>query len=131
MRVAIDTNVLVRYLTEDDEAQAALAAGVIEGASAVLVSTLVLAETAWVLRRAYKHAPAEVASALRGFIDARTIEVDEEAAEAGLLFLEQGGDFADGVIAFEAERSRCDRTVTFDQAFARLAPGSVTLLAAG
>ena len=62
MKVAIDTNVLVRYLTEDDEAQAAAAAEIIEAASTVLVSTLVLAETTWVLRRAYKHTPTEVAA---------------------------------------------------------------------
>ena len=66
MKVAIDTNVLIRYLTEDDEAQAAAAAKIIEAASAVLVSTLVLAETTWVVRRAYKHSPTEVAAALRG-----------------------------------------------------------------
>ena len=55
MRVAIDTNVLVRFLTEDDEAQAAAAARIMESASVVWVSTIVLTETTWVLRRAYKH----------------------------------------------------------------------------
>lgn len=129
MRVALDTNVLVRYLTEDDEAQTAVAASVIEGASAVLVSTIVLAEAAWVLRRAYKHTPAEVAAALRGFVEARGVEVDEAAVEAGLRCLEQGGDFADGVVAEEAARSRCDRLVTFDRKFARLSGGAATLLA--
>jgi predicted nucleic-acid-binding protein len=128
--VAIDTNVLVRYLTEDDEAQAEAAAKIIEAASAVLVSTLVLAETTWVLRRAYKHSPTEVAAALRGFIDAQGVEVDEAAAESGLRFLEQGGDFADGIIAHEAKRHRCDCLVTFDRNFAQLSNGAVTLLEA-
>jgi predicted nucleic-acid-binding protein len=129
VRVAIDTNVLVRYLTEDDEAQAAMAAEIIEAASAVLVSTLVLAEAAWVLRRCYKHTPEEVAAALRGFVEARGVEVDEAAVEAGLRFLEQGGDFADGVIAHQAGQARCDRLVTFDRKFARLGSATVTLLA--
>ena len=130
MKVAIDTNVLVRYLTEDDEAQAAAAAKMIEAASAVLVSTLVLAETTWVLRRAYKYSPMEVAAALRGFINAQGVEVDEAAAESGLRFLAQGGDFADGIIAHEAKRHRCDCLVTFDRKFAQLSNGAATLLAA-
>lgn len=57
MRVAIDTNVLVRFLTEDDEAQAAAAARIMESASVVSVLTIVLTETTWVLRRAYKYTP--------------------------------------------------------------------------
>jgi predicted nucleic-acid-binding protein len=130
VKVAIDTNVLVRYLTEDDEAQDAAAAEIIEAASTVLVSTLVLAETTWVLRRAYKHTPTEIAAALRGFIAAQGVEVDEAAAESGLRFLEQGGDFADGIIAHEAKRHRCDCLVTFDRKFAQFSNGAATLLAA-
>jgi len=128
VRVAVDTNVLVRFLTEDDEAQAAAAAGIMEAASAILVSTIVLAETTWVLRRAYKHTATEVAAALRSFIDAQGVEVDEAATEAGLRFLEQGGDFADGVIAHEAKQRRCDCLVTFDRQFAQLSKGAATLL---
>jgi len=128
VRVAIDTNVLVRYLTEDDEAQAAAAAKIIEAASTVLISTIVLAETTWVLRRAYKHTPVDVAAALREFIGAQGVEVDEAAAELGLRFLEQGGDFADGIIAHEAKRHRCDCLVTFDREFAQLSNGAATLL---
>jgi predicted nucleic-acid-binding protein len=130
VKVAIDTSVLVRYLTEDDEAQAAAAAKIIEAASVVLISTIVLAETTWVLRRAYKHTPMEVAAALRSFINAQGVEADEAAAEAGLRFLEQGGDFADGVIAHEAKRHRCDCLVTFDRKFAQLSNGAATLLVA-
>jgi predicted nucleic acid-binding protein len=57
VKVAIDTNMLVRYLTEDDEAQAAAIARIIEAASAVLVSTAVLAETTWDLRRVTSTRP--------------------------------------------------------------------------
>ena len=128
MRVAIDTNVLVRFLTEDDEAQAAAAARIMESASVVSVSTIVLTETTWVLRRAYKYTPTNIAAALRSFIDAQGVDVDEAAAEAGLRFLEQGGDFADGVIAHEAKQQRCDCLVTFDSQFARLSNGAATLL---
>jgi predicted nucleic-acid-binding protein len=49
----------------------------------------------------------------------RSVEVNHAAAEAGLRLLAEGGDFADGVIQFEARSAHCDRLVTFDKKFAR------------
>ena len=57
MKIAIDTNVLVRYLTWDDEPQAQKAAELIEAADQVHVSTVVLCEVVWVLTRAYQYNP--------------------------------------------------------------------------
>ena len=131
MRIAIDTNVLVRYLILDDEAQATAAAEVIEGAELVLVSTIVLCEAVWVLRRAYKLPNREIAATIRDLIEIRTVEVDRPAAEAGLALLERGGDFADGVILYDAERAGAECLVTFDQSLAGLAkPARVQLLTA-
>lgn len=118
MKVAIDTNVLVRYLTWDDERQARLSADIIEAAEAVVVSTIVLCETVWVLRRAYRLGHVEIAAVLRRLVEAETVEVDRPAAEAGLASLDRGGDFADGVILFDADRARADEFVTFDRSFA-------------
>lgn len=67
-------------------------------------------------------------SSIRIEIDTQGVDVDEAAAESGLRFLEQGGDFADGVIAHEAKQQRCDCLVTFDSQFARLSNGAATLL---
>jgi len=121
LRIALDTNVLVRYLTWDDGIQSPLAAAAIEGAEIVVVTPIVLCETVWVLERAYKLKYAEIARVLRNFVASETIEVDRLAAEAGLRNLKRGGDFADGVILLEADRNKVDQLVTFDRSFAELA----------
>ncbi len=132
MRIAVDTNVLVRFLTWDDETEAALAAEAIEGADAVILSTIVLCETVWVLRRAYKLPHREIAAILRELMDSKSVELDRPAAEAGLALLERGGDFADGVILFDAGRARASHLVTFDQSLAARADSDrVRLLAGG
>src|ERR1700730_3671599 len=129
MKIAADTNVLIRYLIWDDEAQAEEAAQAIEGADTVFVSIIVLCEIAWVLHRSYRYAANEIAKTLRRLITARNIEVDRPAAESGLATLERGGDFADGAIQSDAARAGCHRLVTFEQEFARLLdPAEVVLL---
>ncbi|MBK1839083.1 type II toxin-antitoxin system VapC family toxin [Azospirillum sp. YIM B02556] len=129
MRIATDTNVLIRFLTWDDDDQATEAARVIEGADTVVISTVVLCEVVWVLKRAYRYKAGEIVDALRPLIESRTVETNRAAAEAGLRMLEAGGDFADGVILFEAEKAKVANLVTFDQAFAeRAGPDAVTLL---
>jgi predicted nucleic-acid-binding protein len=129
VRIAVDTNVLVRYLTWDDEGQAIQAANAIEGADAVIVPTIVLCELVWVLKRAYRYAGPEIVEILRRLIAVRAVEIERPAAEAGIAMLARGGDFADGVVRYEADRAKAVRLVTFDQGFARLLdPVRVTLL---
>ena len=131
MKVVLDTNVLVRYLVWDDEQQALASAEVIETADEIIIPSIVLCETMWVLTRAYRYAASDTIAALRCVIEIRNVTVDRPAAEAGFTMFLQGGDFADGVIAYEAERNQGAQVVTFDQTFARLAtPGRVRLLAA-
>ena len=64
MTVAVDTNVLVRYLTWDDLAQAKAAARVIESGETIAISTIVLCELVWVLRRPYGLSTTEIADAI-------------------------------------------------------------------
>jgi predicted nucleic-acid-binding protein len=129
VRIAVDTNVLVRYLTWDDAAQAAAAADAIEGADSIVVPTIVLCELVWVLKRAYRYAGREIVGILRRLVAIRGVEIDRPAAEAGIAMLASGADFADGVVRCEADRAKCDRLVTFDQNFARLLdPAKVALL---
>jgi predicted nucleic-acid-binding protein len=131
VRIAVDTNVLVRYLTWDDEAQAIEAAGAIEGADAIVVPTIVLCELVWVLKRAYRYASREIIDILRRLVAIRAVEIDRPAAEAGIAMLRCGGDFADGVIRHETDRAKCDLLVTFDQGFAQhVHPDKVLLLRA-
>jgi predicted nucleic-acid-binding protein len=118
LRIAIDTNVLVRFLTGDDERQLELATAAIEGADLVVVSTTVLCETVWVLSRAFKLPRRRIAEVLRAFITSDRVQVNRLEVEAGLAYLGLGGDFADGVILLHAEQSKVDRLVSFDRAFA-------------
>ncbi len=130
MKIAIDTNVLVRYLVWDDEHQARLAAERIEAADAVVIPTVVFCETVWVLTRAYKLPHRAIGRTLRDLVETKGIEIERLAVEAGLEWLEQGGDFADGVILQQATRSGAEHVVTFDRKMAKAAPsGQVELIA--
>jgi predicted nucleic-acid-binding protein len=129
VRIAVDTNVLVRYLTWDDEARAIEAANAIEGAGAIAVPTIVLCELVWVLKRAYRYAGLEIIDILRRLAAIRAVEIERPAAEAEIAMLARVGDFADGVVRHEADRAKCDGVVTFDQGFARLLdPGKAAVL---
>ncbi len=101
MRVAVDTNVLVRAVVRDDPAQGSIAAQLLTDAELIAVALPCLCELVWVLRRVYGFPPADAAAAIRALLAAATVETNRPAVEAGLSVLEAGGDFADGVIAYE------------------------------
>lgn len=115
MKVTLDTNVLVRLATQDDPAQAALALRVLKKATLIAVPTPALCELVWVLLRGYRYSPVQVAHALRTLLQVRQVVCHTPAVEAGLALLESGGDFADGVIAFEGELLGGTEFVSFDQ----------------
>ncbi len=115
MKVAVDTNVLVRAVVRDDVKQANLAAKLLTDAELVAVALPCLCEFVWVLRRVYGFTPADVATAVRALLDAANTETNRPAAEAGLAVLEAGGDFADGVIAFEGQWLGGETFVSFDK----------------
>lgn len=115
MKVAVDTNVLVRAVVRDDVKQAATAAKLLTDADLVAVALPCLCEFVWVLRRVYGFTAADVSSAIRALLDAPNIQTNRPAAEAGLVMLDAGGDFADGVIAFEGRWLGGDTFVSFDQ----------------
>lgn len=120
MRLAVDTNILVRYLVQDDPAQAEVATRVMESGDTIVLTTLVLCETVWVLRRAYRFSPEIIEQTLRALIESEAVEVIDQEARVGLEMLGRGGDFADGCILAAANAARCDRVLTFDETFARL-----------
>ena len=104
VRITADTNVLVRTIVQDDDAQAATAQALLLQATVIAVPIPVLCEVAWVLGRGYGHGADRVAAAIRAIIDIDTVVTDTPAAEAGLAALRTGGDFADGAIASQGER---------------------------
>ena len=115
--IAIDTNVIVRFLVRDDATQAARARAMIEEAD-VFVPTTVLLETEWVLRSVYEIPAPRAVSALRAFLDLpQVIAQDESAARAALDWADGGMDFADALHL--ASASQCSAFASFDRAMAR------------
>lgn len=94
---AIDTNVLVRFLTKDDPEQYGRAKALIEGGN-IFVATSVLLEAEWVLRSGYEYTRMDIVIALRSFagLPAITLENPTVAAQA-LAWSEKGMDFADAL----------------------------------
>ncbi|HMU67524.1 MAG TPA: type II toxin-antitoxin system VapC family toxin [Cellvibrionaceae bacterium] len=129
MRIAVDTNVLVRAAMQDDPVQARIAAQVLNDAELIAVALPCLCEFVWVLLRVYSLQPTEVASAIRALLATANVEVNRPAVESGLAVLETGGDFADGVIAYEGSWLGGETFVSFDKKAIKLlaAQGHSTL----
>lgn len=115
MKIAVDTNVLVRAVVRDDPAQASVAAAVLTDAELIAVATPCLCEFVWVLLRVYGFQQADAASAIRALLAAANVEVNRPAVEAGLRVLDAGGDFADGVIAYEGNWLGGETFISFDK----------------
>jgi predicted nucleic-acid-binding protein len=111
--IAIDTNVVVRFLTRDDEAQWAKAHALIRD-SAVFVPATVLLETAWVLSSVRGYSHSEVCDALERFSALKNVSVETlERFSVVFAWTRQGLDFADALHL--AAAADCERFVTFDR----------------
>ena len=115
MKVAVDTNVLVRAVVHDDPAQAMVATKVLTDAALIAVALPCLCEFVWVLLQVYRFQPSDAAAAIRALLAAGNVEVNRPAVEAGLSVLEAGGDFADGAIAYEGNWLGGETFVSFDK----------------
>jgi predicted nucleic acid-binding protein len=117
--LAIDTNLVVRYLTGDHPKQSARARKVID-AGAVYVGITVLLEAEWVLRSVYAYQPGDVCRALRAFAGLPGLTVEDEALVATALDrVERGMDFADALHLGTA--AHCEAMATFDRKFIKAA----------
>ena len=101
MKITADTNVLIRAAVQDHKEQALQATKVLQQAELVAVPIPVLCEFVWVLVRGYQKNRESIAEAVRCLIACDNVVTNRPAIEAGLAMLMSGGDFADGVIAFE------------------------------
>jgi predicted nucleic-acid-binding protein len=115
MKVAVDTHVLVRAAVCDDPVQAGLATQILADAQLIAVALPCLCEFVWVLLKVYGFQPSDAAAAIRALVAAANVEVNRPAVEAGLSVLEAGGDFADGVIAYEGNWLGAETFVSFDK----------------
>lgn len=122
--IALDTNVLVRFLTQDDPEQGRRATAVIAGCTAAepgFIAREVMVELVWVLERAYRLPRAEIARAVEGLLESEDLAV-EAAERVGLAvhrYRTQGQGFSDMMIALAAEDAGCAALLTFDRRLAR------------
>ena len=115
VRITADTNVLVRAAVRDDPRQARVAARVLASAEIIAVPLPVLCEFVWVLLSRYNRTTEEIAASIRELAESANVRLDRPAVDAGLAVLEAGGDFADGVIAFEGRRFGGSVFASFDR----------------
>jgi predicted nucleic-acid-binding protein len=115
MRITVDTNVLIRAVVRDHEKQAMAADRILKSAEIIAVTLPCLCEFVWVLRRLYKFDWEDIAAAIRALADTANVALNRPAVEAGLAVLNAGGDFADGLIAYEGEWLGAETFVSFDK----------------
>jgi len=122
--IGLDTNVLVRYLAQDDPVQTARATKLIERELSDTVpgyiSLVVLMETCWVLKRLYGATRDEQRAMARGLLDARQLVVERRISVSRAIDKSTNGEFADALIAELAREAGCSRLVTFDKRAAKV-----------
>lgn len=128
---ALDTNILVRYITQDIPEQAAIAERLLDSltnSSSGFISREVVIELVWVLERSYKFSRAQVVEVLTTLIGAENliVESEEDIARATFMYEQSGTGFSDVAILMASERAGCENIYTFDRRFARME--GVTLL---
>jgi predicted nucleic-acid-binding protein len=126
--IGLDTNILVRFITQDDPRQSAIANEIFErrltGSAPGFVSVVAIAETAWVLERSYRLSGEAVAAAIERVLQTENLVVEsEQAVFTAMTALKDGlGTFSDALIGALGAEAGCSHTLTFDRRAARL-PG--------
>ena len=115
MKITADTNVLIRAVVRDDEKQARAADRILRSAEIIAVTLPCLCEFVWVLRRLYNFDGRDIGAAIRSLADTENVTLNRPAVEAGLAVLDAGGDFADGLIAYEGNWLHAETFVSFDK----------------
>jgi predicted nucleic-acid-binding protein len=115
VKIAVDTNVLVRAAVRDEPEQTTAATRLMGRAKMVAIAVPSLCEFVWVLRSVYRFQSPEIAKAIRTLLAAANVETNRPAIDAGLAVLDAGGDFADGVIAYEGRWLGTETFVSFDK----------------
>lgn len=119
-RIAADTNILVRAITEDHPQQSKAAQTALRNADVVAIAIPALCELVWVLSQGYKIPHRDIANTIRTLLKSENVVVNRQMAEAGLALLDAGGDFADGVIAYEGRWLGADTFASFDKTAVKL-----------
>ena len=120
MMLTLDTNILVRMAVNDDAAQATIARAALAKATSVCIPSQTLCEYVWVLSSSFRLPRREIASSIRALAQTDKVVLDAEGVDAGLAMLDRGGDFADGIIAYEGRKLGGTCFVSFDRKAVRL-----------
>ncbi len=115
MKIVADTNLLVRLAVDDDPGQRRIAARVVKDAEAVIVGNLALSELVWVLRTRYGFSKIEITQTIENLCSVQNVVLDRAAVELGSACMQNGKDFADGVISHEGRRLGGEEFVSFDK----------------
>ena len=123
--IGLDTNVLLRYVVQDDTRQSPLATQLIESTLSDdepgWIATIVLCELVWVLEGPYDYARNAIVATLQRLFEIARFRVEQPAIAWRALEAYKGGaDFSDAMIALGNEREGCAYTATFDRAAAKL-----------
>jgi len=122
--IGIDTNVLVRYVIQDDLEQSRKATRFLErectDEEPGLINSTVLTELVWVLESVYRYAPYQISVAVNAMLRASQLRFENlDDTRYALSRYDNGADFADALIAATNVRLGCDYSVTFDRAAAK------------
>ena len=120
MKITADTNILVRAIVGDDRRQSSAAQAELSNAEIVALALPALCELVWVLSQGYRVPNADIAEAIRRLVGASNVVANRPAVDAGLALLDEGGDFADGVIAYEGRWLGAETFVSFDKKAVKL-----------
>jgi len=115
VKITADTNILLRVLVRDDAAQARAASRILREAELIALPLACLCELVWVLRRVYGFQRDDILLALQTVLEVENVAVNRAAADAGVATLRNGGDFADGVIAWDGAWLGGESFVSFDR----------------
>ncbi len=119
--IALDTNVVVRLLTQDDPAQLRRARKAIAKQCSAedpgWINCIVLVEVIWVLSSAYRNSRGEIVVAIEKLLQVRELEIQyvDEAWEALHLYRDHPADFSDYYLAAINRKKGCRTTLTFDR----------------
>ena len=117
--IGLDTNVLVRYATQDDPQQSAIAERIIDSLTPQnpgFVSQIALVESVWVLRRLFDANDESIDRFVTHLLDARELVIENpDGARQALAATRGGPEFTDAVLAQAGLAAGCDYTVTFDR----------------
>lgn len=125
--LGLDTNILLRYVLDDDAVQSPVAVRIVETECTPnqpgFINHVVLCELVWTLASGYRQPRAKISELIAGLlrIDRLAVEEPQEVAAAIVAF-QAGADFSDALVAIRNQRLGCSTTLTFDRKVARLSP---------